>query len=99
MRASSAVADESDLLFSWDKEQKRGGALAAFLFGSLLLHAVCFYFFQIVYPPAIALLPPPGRITVISQNTPEGRVLQSWLEAEDPALASTTLPATQGTLS
>ena len=58
----------------------------------LLLHALCFYVFQIIYPPAVALLPPPGRITVIAPNTEEGRVLLRWLEAEDPALASTTQP-------
>ena len=61
---------------------------------SLLLHGLCFYIFQIIYPPAVALLPPPGRITLIAPNTDEGRVLLRWLEAEDPALASTTqLPA------
>lgn len=61
-----------------------------------MLHALCFYAFQIVYPPAVALLPPPGRITVIAPNTEEGRVLLRWLEAEDPALASTTQPPADG---
>jgi hypothetical protein len=67
-------------------------ALIGFLSASVVLHALCFYAFQIVYPPAVALLPPPGRITVIAPNTEEGRVLLNWLEAEDPALASTTQP-------
>jgi outer membrane biosynthesis protein TonB len=71
-------------------------ALAGFLAGSFLLHALCFYAFQIIYPPAVALLPPPGRITVIAPNTEEGRVLLRWLEAEDPALASTTQPPADG---
>ena len=57
-----------------------------------MLHALCFYAFQIIYPPAVALLPPPGRVTVIAPNTQEERVLLRWLEAEDPALASTTQP-------
>jgi len=70
-----------------------------FLFASFLLHAFGFYLFQIVYPPAIALLPPPGRVTIIAPNTTEGRVLLRWVEAEDPALASTTQPPEQATLS
>jgi hypothetical protein len=46
--------------------------------------------FQIVYPPTVALLPPPARVNLISPNTEEGRVLLRWIEAEDPALASNT---------
>ena len=53
---------------------------------------LCFYAFQIIYPPAVALLPPPGRVTMIAPNTHEERVLLQWLEAEDPAIASTTHP-------
>jgi hypothetical protein len=90
---------EGDLLFSWEYYRSHGATLIGFLVASLLLHAVCFYVFQIIYPPAIALLPPPGRITVISPNNPAGRVLMNWLEAEDPALASTTLPPRSATLS
>jgi hypothetical protein len=67
-------------------------AIVGFLFASLVLHALCFYLFQIIYPPAIALLPPPGRVSLIAPNSEEGRVLLRWLEAEDPALASTTQP-------
>jgi hypothetical protein len=82
------------LVFTWDQPRSRRLALTGFLSASLALHALCFYAFQIVYPPAVALLPPPGRITVIAPNTEEGRVLLNWLEAEDPALASTTQPPT-----
>jgi hypothetical protein len=83
------------LLFGW--EQSRSGRLkiTTFILGSLAFHALCFYAFQIIYPPAVALLPPPGRVTVIAPNTAEGRVLLNWLEAEDPALASTTQPSEQ----
>jgi hypothetical protein len=73
--------------------------MTGFLLLSLLLHALCFYAFQIIYPPAIALLAPPGRVTVIAPNTTEERVLLRWLEAEDPALASTTQPPNQTSLS
>lgn len=95
---SAPLASESDLglLFVWDQPRRRRLAIAGFVVGSLMLHALCFYLFQIIYPPAVALLPPPGRVTVIAPNTAEGRVLLRWLEAEDPALASTTQPPAGG---
>ena len=44
----------------------------------------------IIYPPTVALLPPPARVNVITPATEEGRLLLRWIEAEDPALSSTT---------
>ena len=95
---SAPLLSENDprLVFAWDQPGRRKWTIAGFLVGSLLLHALCFYIFQIIYPPAVALLPPPGRVTVIAPNTEEGRVLLRWLEAEDPALASTTQPPADG---
>ncbi|MGI8433070.1 MAG: hypothetical protein ACR2MW_12365, partial [Chthoniobacterales bacterium] len=63
--------------------------LAAFLLGSLLLHALCFYLFQIVYPVTVSLLPPPARVNLITADTDEGRLLLRWVEAENSALTST----------
>ena len=81
----------NDLVFGWDKPGGGKWTLGGFILASLVAHAFGFYLFQIVYPPAVALLPPPGRISLISPNTDEGRQLLGWIEAEDPALASTTL--------
>jgi len=94
---SAPLAPQNDfgLIFAWDEPVRRRLAITGFLFASLLLHALCFYAFQIIYPPAVALLPPPARVTVIAPNTAEERVLLRWLEAEDPALASTTQPSDQ----
>ncbi len=92
MNAPLASDSNLGLVFTWDQPRSRRLALTGFLSASVALHALCFYAFQIVYPPAVALLPPPGRVTVIAPNTEEGRVLLNWLEAEDPALASTTQP-------
>jgi hypothetical protein len=78
------------LLFSWTPPGRRVRALIFFLIASLLLHAFCFYLFQIVYPPTVALLPPPARVSVISPDNPESLALLRWVEAEDPALAITT---------
>ena len=80
------------LVFSWAPPRKRRRALIVFLILSLLLHALCFYIFQIVYPPTIALMPPPARVTLISPDDPESFALLRWVEAEDPALSTTTQP-------
>ncbi len=86
----SALASNSGLIFEWEAPQTRRLAIAGFLAASIAGHAFCFYMFQIIYPPAVDLLPPPAHITVITSNTDEGRTLLRWIEAEDPALASIT---------
>src|ERR1043165_2553041 len=80
----------NDLVFGWKRPGRGKWTLSGFLLASLALHAFGFYLFQIVYPPAVALLPPPGRVSLIAPNSDEGRQLLRWIEAEDPALASTT---------
>jgi hypothetical protein len=84
------MAATNDLVFRWEKPGRGKWTLTGFVFASLGLHAFGFYLFQIVYPPAVTLLPPPGRVSLISPDTDEGRQVLRWLEAEDPALASTT---------
>lgn len=86
---ASDTAAES-LLFAWDSPRRAKFAIAAFLVLSLIAHALCFYIFQIVYPPTVALLPPPARITLITAGSEDGRTLLRWIDAEDPALAFTT---------
>jgi hypothetical protein len=78
------------LLFSWDSPRRGRAAILAFLALSLLAHAVCFYIFQVVYPPTVTLLPPPARIALITPASEEGRTLLRWIDAEDPAVAFTT---------
>ena len=80
----------SELLFAWEPARARRAAIFGFLALSALGHAFCFYLFQIVYPPTIALLPPPGRVNFISENSEESRALLQWVAGEDPALATTT---------
>jgi hypothetical protein len=86
---NTPAANES-LLFAWEPAHKRRLAIFGFLAASAIGHAVCFYLFQIVYPPTVALLPPPARVNLISEGTEEGRTLLRWIAAEDPALATTT---------
>jgi hypothetical protein len=78
------------LLFAWEPPRPRRLAILGFLAVSVAGHALCFYLFQIVYPPTVALLPPPARVNFISDSSDEGRTLLRWIAAEDPALASTT---------
>lgn len=86
---NTPAADER-LLFAWEPASTRRLAIFGFLAASAVGHAICFYLFQIVYPPTVALLPPPARVNVISEATEEGRTLLRWIAAEDPALATTT---------
>ena len=85
-----AHAANENLLFAWGPARSRRMAILGFLAASAVGHAFCFYLFQIVYPPTVALLPPPARVNFISESSEEGRTLLRWIAAEDPALASTT---------
>src|SRR5438270_3993561 len=80
----------SPLIFSWAPPRRRARALIVFLIASIILHAACFYVFQIVYPPTVALLPAPARVSLISPDDSESIAFLRWVEAEDPALATTT---------
>src|SRR5215470_9567007 len=86
------------LIFSWDSPRGEKLAITIFLATSVLAHALCFYIFQIVYPPTVALLPPPVRVTLIMPVSEEGRTLLRWIDAEDPALAFTTRRPQETTL-
>jgi TonB family protein len=78
------------LIFTWAPPRRRIRALIFFLIASFVLHAVCFYVFQIVYPPTVALMPAPARVSIISPDNSESVAFLRWVEAEDPALATTT---------
>lgn len=86
----SVSSAEGPLIFNWDFPRRRNLAIAGFFLLSLAVHAACFYIFQIVYPPAVGLLPPPARLNLITPDSEEGRTLLRWVEADDPALASAT---------
>ncbi len=90
MNASVSAPAATALLFNWDPPRRRKMAITVFVIASLVAHALCFYVFQVVYPPTIALLPPPARVSLISPTSEEGRTLLQWIGAEDPALAFAT---------
>ena len=78
------------LLFKWEAPRRRSLALIGFLGASFVAHVFGFYFFQVVYPTTVSLTPAPQRVNFISAKSEEGAALLRWIEAEDPALASTT---------
>lgn len=80
------------LLFDWQPDRRGKLVIASFIVLSAVLHAFGFYLFQISHPPAVGLLPPPARVALIRPEADEGRALLNWIEAEDPALVSTTQP-------
>ena len=78
------------LLFNWEAPRRRNLAITGFLTASFAAHVACFYVFQIVYPPTVSLTPAPQRVSFITAKSEEGATLLRWVDAEDPALASTT---------
>jgi hypothetical protein len=90
MNNLAAELSTEPLLFTWASPRRRRAAIVGFLTLSLLAHAVCFYIFQVVYPPTVTLLPPPARVALITPASEEGRTLLRWIDAEDPAVAFTT---------
>ena len=98
MNTSLSAPAPTPLLFNWEAPPRRKAAITAFLVASLIAHALCFYIFQIVYPPTVALLPPPARVSLITPDSEEGRTLLRWIDAEDPAVAFTTRRSPDATL-
>jgi hypothetical protein len=90
MTRSQVAPPEFTPIFDWRLPRSRKLLLSSFIAASAMLHALCFYVFQIIYPPTVALLPPPARINIVNADSEEGRVLLRWVEAEDPALSSQT---------
>ena len=77
-------------IFNWEGPRHRKLAIAGFIAASFVLHIAGFYLFQVVYPPIVSLLPAPQRVNLIAANSEQAVTLLRWIDAEDPALASTT---------
>lgn len=90
MTTGSAPSTDYTPVFDWGTPPRRRLWLFTFVAASAVLHALCFYLFQIVYPLTVALLPPPARVSLITADSETGRLLLRWVEAEDPALSSLT---------
>src|SRR5437588_1737283 len=84
------ASTSAPLLFDWEAPRGRNSAIIGFLIASLAAHAAGFYLFQVVYPPTVSLIPAPQRVNLINAKSDQGATLLRWVDAEDPALASTT---------
>ncbi len=92
----TAQSGTGGLTFDWLLRDRISRHLLKFLFFSLLLHALGFYVFQVVYPSNVSIAPPPAVLHLLTPSSPENRALLEWIAAEDPALVATpqgALPA------
>jgi hypothetical protein len=78
----------SDLTFHLSQARPVSFTLLTFIGLSALLHAISFYLFQITYPPAAYINPPPAQVSVLVPGSEENAALARWIEAEDPTRAS-----------
>jgi len=86
MSASAATP----FIFNWAQPRRRSLVLTGFILVSFAIHIAAFYLFQIVYPQTVSLLPAPRRVSLMTANSEQTATLLRWIDAEDPALASTT---------
>ena len=89
LRKVSASSHRRAICFSaGNRAAPRHLAIAGFLAAVRRPARSLFLSFPDRLPAAVALLPPPARVSLIATNSEEGRTLLRWLNAEDPALAS-----------
>ena len=86
MNASAAA----QLIFNWEQPRRRALVLTGFVAVSFTIHIAAFYLFQVVYPQTVSLLPAPRRVSLMTASSEQTATLLRWIDAEDPALASTT---------
>ncbi len=79
---------EPPLTFRWPGEAPISFLLPGFLALSAVGHGVMFYLFQVAYPPAASIMPPPVQIAVLDRRLPQNAALFRWIDAEDPAAAA-----------
>ncbi|MEI6562334.1 MAG: hypothetical protein WCO68_09680 [Verrucomicrobiota bacterium] len=89
LAALAAQVGHYRLVFRWP-ERTVSLLLPALFVLSVLFHALAFYIFQVVYPPAVASAPPPAQVTLLTPDTREGAALLRWVQAQDPATAART---------
>jgi len=87
LAALAAQVGHYRLVFRWP-ERTASLLLPALFVLSVAAHALAFYIFQVVYPPALASAPPPAQVTLLTPDTPEGAALLRWVQAQDPATAA-----------
>lgn len=82
MNASSLAT-----VFQWRDQHRSLLTLFWFFIISFCLHALALYIFQVTYPSALSIAPPPVQVSLLTPTTPEYRTLIRWIEAGNPATA------------
>jgi hypothetical protein len=70
--------------FHWDVVRRFPTVLPGFILISLMVHAVAFFIFQVVYPPQETMAAPPPAITALDPQRPDHQALLRWIDTEDP---------------
>jgi hypothetical protein len=84
--SQSEQSDPRPLIFRWRKGPGMSPFMPVCVFAAVILHALSFYFFQISYPPAVSIKPPPAQLRILLPEEEESRVLLERIEREDPSL-------------
>jgi hypothetical protein len=77
------------LTFSWEQVRRIPLVLPALVLVSALGHFGAFFLFQVVYPPQASINAPHPSLTLADPRRPDHQALLRWIDAEDPAPAST----------
>ena len=93
LAALAAQVGHYRLVFRWP-ERTVSLLLPALFVLSVTFHALAFYIFQVVYPPAVASALPSAQVTLLTPDTREGAALLRWVQAQDPATAARTQEVT-----
>lgn len=80
MKRNPDIADEpASLIFRW-KPERFNWRLWFFVLASLVAHAMGFYAFRVVHPPAARVTPQPTRVTLLQTSDPRAAPLLRKLD-------------------
>ncbi len=82
--AARSLAAQHRLIFRWP-EGSASFVLPLLFLATVAAHALTFYCFQVIYPPAVALAPPPAQVTFLTPSNPKNAALLRWVDAQVPS--------------
>ena len=84
------AGQDAGLTFRWPEHDRISFLLPGFIALSAFAHIAMFYLFQVVYPPAAAITPPPIQVMFLNRGAPQNAAFFRWIDAEDPAASART---------
>ncbi|HEX4085959.1 MAG TPA: hypothetical protein VHY22_13680 [Chthoniobacteraceae bacterium] len=85
---SASAAEPKDLVFRAKEPGIIPWTLLGFILLSACVHALGFYIFQAIYPPATHMGPPPVQVGLLVPGTPEADAILRWIDSENPEIAA-----------